>query len=393
MKVQQDIPKWMNEQFFGKVIKACISDKDVKIIGFTINPASKSSDLFASPIFRATITVWSKQTPQTNFTFVLKVPSAARPVKEDASFENEISIYSSILDEMHRLVNRAGENVQFGPRVIYYTAESNAVVVLEDLSAKMYAVPETTMNLNKTLATVYKLARWHATSLFMANENQNVSSFASGIFNKKYSENLTFMLDNYRYFVNVVRKWQGFEDYVVKLSALENSLLTKGKDIFTAKPNGFNVLNHGDLNFKNILTKGDEEQNDVIFVDFQYCVWASPAIDLLSVLYLVASSDIRQRFKNELITYYYNEFTKSLRNIGHLAKPPSMLDLQIELQRNGFLEVIIAVCNLPFILVDQDRINDERTAEKLRDLAYTNPEFLDIIKNQLPYFLTKGYLN
>lgn len=76
-------------------------------------------------------------------------------------------------------------------------------------------------------------------------------------------------------------------------------------------------------------------------VDFQYCVWASPAIDLLSVLYLVATSDVRQRFKNELITYYYNEFTKTLKSIGHLAKPPSMLDLQIELQSNGFLGIEI----------------------------------------------------
>lgn len=74
------------------------------------------------------------------------------------------------------------------------------------------------------------------------------------------------MIENYRYFVNVVRKWQGFEDYAERLSALENSLFTKGKDIFTAKPNGFNVLNHGDLNFKNILTRSNEEQNDVMFV-------------------------------------------------------------------------------------------------------------------------------
>lgn len=54
--------------------------------------------------------------------------------------------------------------------MIYYTAEANAVIVLEDLADKLYVVPQTTMNLNKTLATVFKLARWHATSLYMANE-------------------------------------------------------------------------------------------------------------------------------------------------------------------------------------------------------------------------------
>ncbi|KAJ6634989.1 hypothetical protein Bhyg_13571 [Pseudolycoriella hygida] len=394
MKVpQQDLPKWINEQFFVKVIRSCVSDKDVKILSFSINSASKSNDPFASPIFRATVTVWSKQTPQTNFSFILKVPSAARPVKEDISFENEISVYSSTLDEMHRLLNRAGENTQLGPRVIYYTAESNAVIVLEDLDEKMYLVPETTLNLDKTLATIFKLARWHATSFFMAKEHQSVSSFASGIFNKKYSENLTFMYESYRYFVNEIKTWEGYDDYAERLSKLESSFFAKGKDIFTAKTNGFNVLNHGDLNYKNILTKGDNEKNDILFVDYQYCVWATPAIDIFSVLYLVASAEIRQRFRNELITYYYNEFVKTLMSIGNLSKPPSMLDLQIELQQSGFLEVVIAVCHLPFLLVNEDVINDKTATAKLREVAYSNPEFKSIIKSQLPYFLTKGFLN
>lgn len=55
-------------------------------------------------------------------------------------------------------------------RVIYYTAESNAVIVLEDLTEKSYAAPNETLNLDKTLATIYKLARWHATSLHMATD-------------------------------------------------------------------------------------------------------------------------------------------------------------------------------------------------------------------------------
>lgn len=93
-----------------------------------------------------------------------------------------------------------------------------------------------------------------------------MSSFASGIFNKKYSDNLTFMFESFRYFVNEVKTWDGYDDYASRLSDLESSFFAKGRDIFTAKPNGFNVLNHGDLNFKNILTRHDDEQNDVIFV-------------------------------------------------------------------------------------------------------------------------------
>lgn len=87
-----------------------------QVLSFDVKSASNRIDSFASPIFRAVISVWSKKSPQTNYSFVLKVPSTARPIKEDISFENEIKIYSSTLDEMHRLLNHAGENTQLGPR-------------------------------------------------------------------------------------------------------------------------------------------------------------------------------------------------------------------------------------------------------------------------------------
>lgn len=93
-----------------------------------------------------------------------------------------------------------------------------------------------------------------------------MSKFTSGIFNKKYGDNLTFMFESYRYFVDELRKWEGYEDYAERLNGLESSFFTKGKEIFTAKSGGFNVLNHGDFNFKNILTKSEEDRNDVMFV-------------------------------------------------------------------------------------------------------------------------------
>lgn len=74
------------------------------------------------------------------------------------------------------------------------------------------------------------------------------------------------MFESYRYFVNELKSWEGYEEYAEKLGVLEGSFFTKGKDIFTATSNGFNVLNHGDLNFKNVLTKNDDEKNDVMFV-------------------------------------------------------------------------------------------------------------------------------
>lgn len=74
------------------------------------------------------------------------------------------------------------------------------------------------------------------------------------------------MFESYRYFVKELKKWEGYEDYAQRLSGLEDSFFAKGKEIFTAKKNQLNVLNHGDLNFKNLLTKSDDDRNDVVFV-------------------------------------------------------------------------------------------------------------------------------
>lgn len=76
-------------------------------------------------------------------------------------------------------------------------------------------------------------------------------------------------------------------------------------------------------------------------IDYQFCVWATPAIDLFYILYLVASTDIQRLYKTELITFYYNELKVTLKQMGYLSKIPSMLDLQLELLQNGFLGMFL----------------------------------------------------
>lgn len=43
------------------------------------------------------------------------------------------------------------------------------------------------------------------------------------------------------------------------------------------------------------------------------------------------------RRKTELILFYYNELVDTLRKMGYLSAPPTLLELQMELLQNGFL--------------------------------------------------------
>lgn len=51
----------------------------------------------------------------------------------------------------------------------------------------------------------------------------------------------------------------------------------------------------------------------------------------------MGSTETRDNHREELIRLYYDEFVGTLGKLGYLKTPPSLLDLQIELLRNGVL--------------------------------------------------------
>lgn len=126
--------------------------------------------------------------------------------------------------------------------------------------------------------------------------------------------------------------------------------------------------------------------------------WGSPTIDLLYLLYMVTSHETRNQHRNDLIHDYYNEFVKALREIGYMHKPPGMLDLNVELLRNGFLEVIIAVCFMPFFFMDVHSNDLDVAFENgiegvnLRRSLYHDEDYKTFISKLLSDFLYKGLI-
>lgn len=127
--------------------------------------------------------------------------------------------------------------------------------------------------------------------------------------------------------------------------------------------------------------------------------WGSPVIDLLYLLYMVASHETRNEHRNDLILHYYNEFVKALQEIGFMYKPPGMLDLNIELLKNGFLEVVIAVCFMPFFFMDMHSSDLDVAFENgiegidLRRNLYHDDDYKTFISKLLSDFLYKGLIN
>ena len=54
---------------------------------------------------------------------------------------------------------------------------------------------------------------------------------------------------------------------------------------------------------------------------------------------MVASIDTQDIYREQIILHYYNEVVSSLKSIGFMNKAPPMLDLNVELVKNGFLGI------------------------------------------------------
>lgn len=245
--------------------------------------------------------------------------------------------------------------------------------------------------------------------------------FNTSLFQNKMMADMMFE-QGLEAFTDVAKEWEGFERYVAPLETFKQKYLSKALKTYTANRTdfGFNVLNHADFHTKNLLFKktADGAVEDFYFVsgiydgtcllyphkivftsqiDFQISVYATPAIDLIYALYYFVSAENRQNHRAEIITAYHQQFVESLRKFGYLKAPPSLIDLQVELLRNGNLEVLVAICMSIFFLFDfttmtaEDMDMGEGTKRAKRRM-YRTPGFKEIIMAELPRFLLNGFI-
>lgn len=126
-------------------------------------------------------------------------------------------------------------------------------------------------------------------------------------------------------------------------------------------------------------------------------VYASPCVDLFYALYNAISDIDRQARRDEIIHYYHQEFTSTLKKLGFIKIIPSLADLQQELLKNGTMEVIKCICFKIFFHMDsantqvQEVICGGNTKE-LKKLIFASESYQKFVKAELPRLVQKGFL-
>lgn len=126
--------------------------------------------------------------------------------------------------------------------------------------------------------------------------------------------------------------------------------------------------------------------------------------------------EARER-REELIRHYHDHFTKTLKNLGYLKSPPTLLDLQVELLKNGLIgellfyifvdsyfnilcstEVFMATFFVPMLYTEKSETDNvgeisHEQMEEMRKAVLNQPSLKSALMKLFPVFLNKGFLD
>lgn len=110
-------------------------------------------------------------------------------------------------------------------------------------------------------------------------------------------------------------------------------LLEKLSQAFDVKPHQFNTLTHGDIWKNNVMFSYNKNTNqpvDAALIDFQFCCWTSPALDLQYLFNTSLEENLRLHQQEELVQYYHQKLTTALERYNYKKHIPTLHEFQVQ---------------------------------------------------------------
>ncbi|GAB0088786.1 LOC111597534 [Sergentomyia squamirostris] len=400
-------PTFLNQDFFENILRNEEKSFDLKITKLEITPGSKAKDHFSSIIFKAIVDYASQGKVTNGRRFVVKTLPVADTVKKEllkgsSIFDREIEMYTKVLPEMKSILESIGDDEEFAPSLIYCNRDP-PILAFEDITSRGYVMHEPLFDFDNTIKITKKLAKFHALSYYMNDDNKynqklNLTQYQC-LMDQAMMEKFKIFFHGFQYLKEEMTKWEGFAEIAEKIGNLNETFPDKLVQAFKFIPD-FSVLCHGDFHAKNLMfIKNGENVEKTIFLDYQMCFWGSPVIDLIYVLYAIGDEVSRKRRK-EIVLIYQRSLSEYLSRLGCSKKPPTLMDLNIDMLQKGTIEILWLVCFLPFSAIDFTTLDMEsltnptpETMAKLRRTMYSNSNVVKMLKENLPELVFKGILH
>ena len=209
---------FLDNDLMEKALINALDDKSVKVLSIQYNLAVENGNNYMSDVFRVLIYHQTSdkflKKSYMIVKYMLKTEKVARLISDYKMFCKEKEIYTNFLPKAAEIMHE-----DFAPKCYHIMNEPAQIFVMEDLKNSGFSLVDrqARLEIDHCLLVVKKLAKMHAASMIIADqEPEMMEKFDFAMINK-YSTSGSFlpsiMLDGLRTLIEVAADWQNFLEF------------------------------------------------------------------------------------------------------------------------------------------------------------------------------------
>ncbi|XP_017120721.1 uncharacterized protein LOC108141739 [Drosophila elegans] len=253
--------------------------------------------------------------------FIKSLPCKNEPQRKECErkgvFKKESAVYSQMLPK----IQKYGTKKLFP--VCYYSR--NDILVLEDLTQnyRHLKTPES-YTIDHYKLVLEHLSELHAGSIaWEEKEHLNIQErYKDVLIELHLDADNSWYITGLKAIVFLAARHPQYQTKEAQTFIQEKlyNLLTKAEEFVAPSNTIRNVLCHRDTWDRNILYSFEKDSSSIpnacCIVDFQLTKYCSPTLDVLFLLYIVASAEVRKEIYDECLEHYYKSLESHLIRLG-----------------------------------------------------------------------------
>ncbi|KAH8247227.1 hypothetical protein KR038_000427, partial [Drosophila bunnanda] len=382
-------PAWLTPEYVEEKLRIYFNDDTLRLKNLHLRPAIGNGENYSSVMTRINVeytTRGSKDKQSTTFlvktTFADKDPGAC-VLTSYGVYTREMDMYERILPKLADLVrSELGDTRKLFAGTVNVDRARDSII-FEDLSLEQYKVAcrLKKLDLEHTYLVLEKLASFHAGAAALAERQPKIfaDNYDRGFYNKHTRGYEPIMRNLLQALSRSLELDQDLKHrYQAKIDRLVDRVMDYGEQSTTINPGDFVTLAHGDLWTNNIMFKYDAEghPSNAIFIDFQFTVWNSPALDLHYFFSTSIHKNLRLEKQPEFVQFYFYKLVDALKKVKYSGRIPSLFEFQQQFRSKAFYAVF---CSLVFEPVMQYDGKEDASIEQVLSSSASGMRFKDSV--------------
>ncbi|XP_017052311.1 uncharacterized protein LOC108095657 [Drosophila ficusphila] len=382
-------PAWLTSDYVQEKLRTYFKNSSLKLEKLVTSPAIANGGNYGSVMTRINVEYFTKESKDKQATtFLVKTTFADKDPAGDVLihygvYTREMDIYEHILPQLADMVKKELKD----PRKLFAATmnvdRKRDSIIFEDMSLDNYKVAcrRKKLDLEHTHLVLEKLASFHAAASVLAERQPGIfaENYDRGFFNnhtRAYGKIMTNLLEALSRSLSSDRELG--PRFKHKIDRLVERIMDYGERTMLSNSGDFLTLAHGDLWTTNFMFQNDAKDHptNAIFIDFQFSVWNSPAIDLHYFFATSLQDNLRLEHQAELVQFYYYKLVEALKKLKYSGRIPSLFEFQLQFRSRAFYSVF---CSLVFEPVMQYEGKEDASLEQILSSSESGMRFKDSV--------------